>query len=80
MMADRSWKEYPQWGQQRRLQFFASRQPEHFTSFSENCFPHSGHLYDFSSVISESPGHVEFLAPDGERQTLNVKFLISDFA
>jgi hypothetical protein len=44
MMADRSWKEYPQWGQQRRLQFFARRQPEHFTSFSKNCFPQSGHL------------------------------------
>jgi len=89
MIADRSLKEYPQWGQQRRLQFFARRQPEHFTSFSENCFPHSGHLYDFSSAMSYGqvgwmprkprPLGAGSFTPDGEGQTLNPKFLISSF-
>jgi len=43
-MAERSLKEYPQWGQQRRLQFFERRQPAHFTSPSTNSFPQSGHF------------------------------------
>jgi hypothetical protein len=43
-MAERSLKEYPQWGQQRRLQFFEKGQPAHFTSPSENSFPQRGHF------------------------------------
>jgi hypothetical protein len=43
-MADLSLKEYPQWGQQRRLQFLEKRHPEHFISPSMNSFPQRGHL------------------------------------
>jgi hypothetical protein len=50
-MADRSLKEYPQWGQQRRLQFFERRHPEHFISPSMNSVPQRGHFkIDFISV------------------------------
>jgi hypothetical protein len=50
-MADRSLKEYPQWGQQRRLQFFERRHPEHFISPSMNSFPQRGQRYDVDFVI-----------------------------
>jgi hypothetical protein len=50
--ADFSLKLYPQCGQHRRLQFLEKGHPVHFTSFSENSFPQSGHLYVTGLVIS----------------------------
>jgi hypothetical protein len=50
-MADRSLNEYPQWGQQIRLQFFASRHPLHFIAASSNSLPQRGHFRgDFISA------------------------------
>jgi hypothetical protein len=42
--ADRSLKEYPQWGQHIKLQFFERRHPPHFIAPSSNSFPQSGHF------------------------------------
>jgi hypothetical protein len=50
-MAERSLKEYPQWGQQRRLQFFEKRHPPHFISPSTNSFPQRGQRVDVDFVI-----------------------------
>jgi len=66
-MAERSLKEYPQWGQQRRLQFFEKRQPAHFTSPSTNSFPQRGHFkIDF------------ILVPVQNLRNPNVKFQMSN--
>jgi hypothetical protein len=43
-MADRSLKEYPQWGQHIKLQFFERRHPVHFIAPSSNSFPQRGHF------------------------------------
>jgi len=43
-MADRSLKEYPQWGQHIKSQLFERRHPEHFISPSTNSFPQRGHF------------------------------------
>jgi hypothetical protein len=54
-MAERSLKEYPQWGQQRRLQFFERKHPEvHFISLSKNSFPQRGQRQGAIFVISYS--------------------------
>jgi hypothetical protein len=56
-MADRSLKEYPQWGQHIKLQFFERRHPVHFIAPSLNSFPQRGH---FNVVFI--PFHLWFLA------------------
>jgi hypothetical protein len=56
-MADRSLKEYPQWGQHIRLQFFERRHPVHFVAPSSNFFPQRGHV----NVVF-IPSHLRFLA------------------
>jgi len=69
-MTDLSLKVYPQWGQQRRLQFLERRHPVHLISPSTNSFPHKGH-FTIDFILIPAKNQMSKSLPAAGRQMSN---------